>query len=122
MDQMKELNELLDNIITCGENIARLGRALKEGLPAVTMNTQAEETAADVPAEVTETYPAEETAKEETPAKTYSFADVRKTCSALSHKGHTAKVKELISKYGAAKLSEIREEDYPALMADLEVI
>lgn len=122
MDQMNELNELLDNIITCGESIAKIGRLLKEMKPSAIEQPQAEATETTATEEAAGTTPVELPAKEETPAKSYSFADVRKTCSALSHQGHTAKVKELINKYGAAKLSEIKEEDYAALMTDLEVI
>jgi hypothetical protein len=48
--------------------------------------------------------------------------DVRKAFSAKSHAGYTEQVKALIGKYGAAKLSAVKEEDYPALMADLEKI
>ena len=58
--------------------------------------------------------------KEEEP--TYTFEDVRKAFSAKSHAGFTTEVKALISKYGAARLSDIKESDYAALMADLEVI
>ena len=60
--------------------------------------------------------------KDKPAAKTYAFADVRKAFSAKSHEGYTDQVKALISKYGAEKLSEVKESDYPALMADLEVI
>ena len=56
------------------------------------------------------------------PQKKYSFMDVRKAFSAKSHAGYTEQVKALIASYGADKLSGVKEEDYPALMADLEAI
>ena len=48
--------------------------------------------------------------------------DGRKAFSAKSHAGYTEQVKALITSYGADKLSAVKEEDYPALMADLEAI
>ena len=36
--------------------------------------------------------------------------------------GHTAEVKELLNKHGADKLSEIDPSEYPALLADAEVL
>ena len=42
--------------------------------------------------------------------------------SVKSHAGFTEQVKALIGKYGADKLSAVKEEDYESLMADLEAI
>ena len=56
------------------------------------------------------------------PQRKYSFMDVRKAFSAKSRAGYTEQVKALIASYGAEKLSGVKEEDYPALMADLEAI
>lgn len=121
MNHMNEITDLLDTIIVCGESMAKLGRLLKEFIPefaaAISQKTKTENIAK------LEAAPAALPEKEEDPvAKTYTFADVRKAFSAKSHAGYTAQVKELISKYGANRLSDIKEEDYPALMADLEVI
>ena len=121
MNHMNEILQLLDNIIVCGESMAKIGRLLKEFIPefaeAIPQKTKAEQVieADTAPAALPEK-------KEESAAKTYTFADVRKACSAKSHAGYTAQVKELIGKYGADRLSDVKEEDYPALMADLEVI
>ena len=121
MNHMNEITELLDTIIVCGESMAKLGRLLKEFIPeftaAIPQKTKTENIVE------TETTPAVlPDKKEDSVAKTYTFADVRKAFSAKSHAGYTAQVKELISKYGANRLSDVKEEDYPALMADLEVI
>ncbi len=62
-----------------------------------------------------------EPAREEQPKK-YTFAEVRKAFSAKSHEGYTEQVKALITQYGAEKLSAVKEEDYPAIMKDLEAI
>ncbi len=120
MKHKDELLQLLDSVIACGESMAKLGRLLKESISEnedeVPVNTQdvLESKENDAPEK-----PSKKTQPEE---KAYTFADVRKAFSAKSHAGYTAQVKELISKYGADKLSGIKEEDYPALMADLEVI
>lgn len=121
MNHMNEILQLLDNIIVCGESMAKIGRLLKEFIPefaeAIPQKTKAEQV---IEADTAPTALPEK--KEEPAAKTYTFADVRKAFSAKSHAGYTAQVKELIGKYGADRLSDVKEEDYPALMADLEVI
>lgn len=109
MSKMSELSLVLDDMITCGENMIKAANALKDIFSS--------------PTEETTTAPAVKTDKPaEPPAKTYEFTDVRKAFSAKSHEGYTKQVKALITKYGASKLSDIKKEDYPALMSDLEVI
>lgn len=121
MNHMNEITQLLDNIIVCGESMAKIGQRLKEFLPEFA-ETVPQKTKAKQIIE-TDTAPAALSEKtEESAAKTYAFADVRKAFSAKSHEGYTDQVKALISKYGAEKLSDVKESDYPALMADLEVI
>lgn len=44
--------------------------------------------------------------------------DVRKVLAELSRNGKTSKVRELLIKYGANKLSEINPENYYALLDD----
>ena len=48
--------------------------------------------------------------------------DVRAVLADMSRKGHTAEIRALLQKYGAAKLSEINPANYEALMKDAEVI
>lgn len=55
-------------------------------------------------------------------AKTYSFQEVRGIMAGLSGKGKKSEAKKLLQKYGATRLSEIKPEDYAALVADAEVI
>lgn len=69
--------------------------------------------------------PEAETKQESAPAaeaKTYSFQEVRGIMAGLSGKGKKAEAKNLLQKYGANRLSEIKPEDYAALVADAEVI
>lgn len=57
-----------------------------------------------------------------TKEKAYSLTEVRALLAEKSRAGYTSKVRELLGKYGAVKLSEIRPEDYAALAADAEVL
>ena len=65
-----------------------------------------------------EELPKEEKAKQE--EKTYEIEDVRKILADKSRLGHTAKIRELLEKYGAKKLSEIDPSNYKSLVADVE--
>ena len=104
MSKMSELSQALDELTACAEGLIRAANAIRE-----IFSTEAEPEAqpADTPAEE--------------PAR-YTFAKVRKAFSAKSHAGYTEQIRALIARYGADKLSAVKEEDYPALMADLEAI
>ena len=65
-----------------------------------------------------EELPKEEKAKQE--EKTQEIEDVRKILADKSRLGHTAKIRELLEKYGAKKLSEIEPSNYKGLVADVE--
>lgn len=54
--------------------------------------------------------------------KALTLTDVRKVLAEKSRNGHTAKVKELLIKYGADKLSEIDPSKYKELLAEVEVL
>ena len=61
----------------------------------------------------------------ETPApeeKPLTLEQVRATLAEKSRAGHTAEVKALLLKHGADKLSDIDPAEYPALLADAEVL
>ena len=65
-----------------------------------------------------EEVPKEEEVKQN--GKTYEIEDVRKILADKSRLGHTAKIRELLEKYGAKKLSEIEPSNYKDLVADVE--
>lgn len=65
-----------------------------------------------------EELPKEEKVKQE--EKTYEIEDVRNILADKSRLGHTAKIRELLEKYGAKKLSEIESSNYKDLVADVE--
>ncbi len=55
-------------------------------------------------------------------SKPLMLEDVRAVLAEKSRNGHTAKIRELLEKYGAAKLSEIDPQKYAALLAEAEVL
>lgn len=151
MSRMGELSQVLDEMVACGEGMIKAAKEIKEifsepaeaadtpaakpdalesaskpASAAVTEQTAAPkqktaeaagQQAAPEPAKQTEPEPAQQPQPE-----TYSFEEVRKACAAKSHAGFTSQVRELIHKYGSDRLSGIKQESYPSLMHDLEVI
>lgn len=64
--------------------------------------------------------PKKETPKEE--AKTYTFTEVRGIVAGLSGQGKKAEARALLAKFGATRLSDVKEEDYAALVQEAQVI
>ena len=60
--------------------------------------------------------------KKPEPKKELKLEDVRPILANLSRAGHTAEVRELLQKYGAAKLSAVDPANYEALLKDAEVL
>ena len=119
MSKLSYLNILLDVLITAGQKMIDAATALKE------MFSEPEDTKPKNPAckplfDATSAKK-EEPAKEPEP-KNYSFQEVRGVMAALSGKGMKAEAKALLTKYGATRLSEVKEEDYAALVAEAEVL
>ena len=55
-------------------------------------------------------------------SKPLTLEQVRAALAEKSRAGHTAEVKALLLKHGADKLSDIDPAEYPALLADAEVL
>ena len=71
--------------------------------------------------DVDETQTTEAPTKKE-PKRELKLEDVRAILAEKSRAGHTAEIRALLKKYGAAKLSEIDPANYEALLHDAEVI
>ncbi|MDO5151779.1 MAG: DNA ligase [Eubacteriales bacterium] len=56
------------------------------------------------------------------PEPELTLEQVRAVLADKSRKGHTAEIRALLQKYGAAKLSGIDPSHYKALLADAEVL
>ena len=65
---------------------------------------------------------AKEAAEEPAPAAELKLEDVRKVLAEKSRAGFMKEVKAVITKYGADKLSDVKPEDYEALLKEAEVI
>lgn len=62
--------------------------------------------------------PSKEVTPEPVAVKKLTLEDVRKVLTEKSRAGYTAKVKELLLKHGANKLSEISPDEYEALVEE----
>ena len=64
----------------------------------------------------------EKPAKQPEPEKKASLEDVRAVLATKSQDGKRKEVKALLEKYGAARLSEVKPEDYASILKDAEVL
>lgn len=126
MSKMSELSQTLDDLIRCGEDLIRVAGEIKEIFSG---DAEAEKEKAPEAEPVKAAAEAEGkkkkgNGKQAEPAKEkeIAFTDVRALLAEKSRAGHTSEVKALLLKYGANKLSEIKPEDYAALMAEAEVL
>lgn len=60
-----------------------------------------------------------EKAQQESPA---TLEGIRALMAQKTQEGKSKEIKELLQKYGAAKLSAVKPEDYPALMQEAQVL
>ena len=106
MSKMSEIDLCIGEL----RNAAQSLNSVADGLAALFSDNQSEPSAKPEP-------------KAAAPKpKSLTLEDVRAVLAEKSRNGHTAKVRELLEKYGAAKLSEIDPKKYAALLADAEVL
>lgn len=60
--------------------------------------------------------------QESQPEKEITFEDLKDVLGALSLNGKREQVKALLLKYDSGKLSGVKKEDYPSLMADARAL
>lgn len=104
MGKMSELSLLVKELNQCGETLIGISQSLSSMFSS-----------SDEP---TPTKPETPTPEE----KVITLEEVRAVLAEKSRDGHTAKIRELLQKYGADKLSEIDASDYPAILAEAEVL
>ena len=109
MGKMSELAAELAELKRCGEVLIGISETLTEMFSGTDVEP--------VPEAKEEKKPAKK-AK----AKEVTLAEVRAVLAEKSRQGHTAQVKELLSKYGADKLSEVDASKYAELKAEAEVL
>ena len=115
MSKMSNLDLVLDEMIEAGQQMIKAATELK----AIFSETAPLEKEA-VPEPINEE-------KKEAPApepevKKYTFQEVRGIMATLAGTNKKAEAKALLTKYGADRLSAVKEEDYTALVADAEVL
>ena len=91
-----------------------------EGLRAMAGQTEAE----SKPEAVQEGKEKKNTAgaKTEKKEKAVEVEDIRAVLAQKSQDGKSKEIKELLGKYGVAKLSAVKAEDYPALFQEAKVL
>ena len=108
LDVIGDLRSLADSLQAVADAVADSGaaKAGKTG-KAATKNTAKKEAKA---------------AKQEPEEKPLTLEEVRAVLAEKSRSGHTEEVRALLNKHGADKLSEIDPAEYPALLAEAEVL
>lgn len=120
--QLELTSENLDKLKTFCEDTQ--AAAVPEKAPAKKTTTKKADKPAESPAPVEPKATAEPAAtpapEATTPAPTKT--DVRAVALKLSKAGKSAVLKEIFAKFGAEKLSDIKEDQYPELMKELTAV
>jgi len=106
MSKMSELDLCINEL----RNAAQSLNSVADSLTALFGGNQSESSALPEPKPTAPT------------PKALTLEEVRAVLAEKSRNGHTAKVRELLEKHGASKLSEIDPDKYAALLADAEVL
>ncbi len=93
-------------------------RSLADSIQAV-CDAMASDGPMEVPAEEPQQKPQKSKAEK---APEITLEKVRGVLADKSRSGHTAEIRAIIQKYGADRLSDIDPKDYPAVLADAEVL
>lgn len=99
MGKMSELEMMVKELRGCGEKMIRIAEEMTEMFSASV-----------------------ESKPEETEKKQLSLTEVRAVLAEKSRAGFTKEVKALLIKHGADKLSEIKPDEYEAMLAEVEVL
>lgn len=119
---MKKVTTMLDAAATVIADIRSLADSLQVLVDAVSEGgAEGKTTAKKV---LQKKKPAEELKPEskQKKEKPLSLEDVRAVCAEKSREGFTAGVKEILTKHGADKLSEVDTTEYKALLAEVEAL
>ena len=119
MSKMSNLDLVLDEMITAGQKMIEAATALRE----MFSETEKLEEKKNATKPLFDPTPVKkEEPKPEPETKTYTFQEVRGIMASLSGKGMKAEAKALLTKFGASRLSEVKEDDYAALAAEAEAL
>lgn len=116
MSKMKLLLDVVSDLRSLADSLQAVADAVAQG-------------GQEQPDQTTEERPAQEPKKktaakkeEKAEPKPLTLEQVRAALAEKSRAGHTAEVKALLIKHGADKLSDIDPAEYPALLAEAEVL
>lgn len=116
MSKMKLLLDVVSDLRSLADSLQAVADAVAQG-------------GQEQPDQTTEERPAQEPEKktvakkeEKTEPKPLTLERVRAALAEKSRAGHTSEVKALLIKHGADKLSDIDPAEYPALLAEAEVL
>lgn len=114
MSRIKPLLAVVSDLRSLADSLQAVADAMTQDEPV-----EAPAAKSGKKAKKAEDEPAPSLAPEEKPL---TLEKVRAVLAEKSRAGHTAEVKALLIKHGADKLSDIDPAEYPALLADAEVL
>ena len=112
----RELLKMADGFALVAESLRELaGQAVEEAKAEMKQESKTEKGTADKNTARVKVDKKKEEQK-------VAVEDIRVVLAEKSQEGKTKEIKELLGKYGVAKLSAVEEKDYPALLAEAEVL
>lgn len=122
MSRMKLLLDVVSDLRSLADSLQAVADAAVQGGPEQP-DQNPEEKSAQKPEKKTAAKRAEPSTEAPAPEpKPLTLEQVRAALAEKSRAGHTAEVKALLIKHGADKLSDIDPAEYPALLAEAEVL
>lgn len=122
MGKVKLLLDVIGDLRSLADSLQAVADAVAENDESAEMTATKEAEEKGRPKAAAKKNTAKKTVKAEPEEKSLTLEEVRAVLAEKSRAGHTAEVKELLNKHGADKLSEIDPSEYPALLADAEVL
>lgn len=112
----RELLKMADGFALVAESLRELaGQAVEEAKTEMKQESKTEKGTADKNTARVKVDKKKEEQK-------VAVEDIRVVLAEKSQEGKTKEIKELLGKYGVAKLSAVEEKDYPALLAEAKVL
>ena len=116
MSKMKLLLDVVSDLRSLADSLQAVADAVAQG-----GQEQPDQTTEEKPAQKPEKKNVAKQVEKAEP-KPLSLEQVRAALAEKSRAGHTSEVKALLIKHGADKLSDIDPAEYPALLAEAEVL
>lgn len=113
MGRMSELADAVSELRRCGEILIGVSETLTELFSAAEPESQEPQKKPRA---------AKKESQSEPDTKAPALEDVRAVLADKSRQGYTAKIKEILRRHGAEKLSAVDPADYAAVLAEAEVL